>query len=80
MIDNVAYWDYLKQFEYRLTVKLGASHTKEFKEFNEWCQEHLGTKFKDWFITSSSRGVYTLYARSSKWASFLALTYVDKKP
>lgn len=78
MIDNTAYWDYAKQFEYRVTVKLGASHTEPFKEFNQWCEQHLGVKYRDWFITSNSRGVYTLFARSNKWATFLALSHVDK--
>ena len=74
---GVAYWDYLKQFEYRITLKLGNSYTQEFKEFNAWCEARLGDKYKDWFITSDSKGTYTLHARSSKWASFLALTWVD---
>ena len=78
-VDNgIAYWDYLKRFEYRLTVRLGASHTAEYKQFDIWCQTHLGAKFKDWFITSNSKGTYTLYSRSNKWAMFLALTWVDK--
>jgi hypothetical protein len=74
---NLAYWDYLKRFEYKLTVKLGPSHTDEFKEFTLWCHEHLGTKYKDWFMTSNGKGHYTLFARSSKWATFLALTWID---
>lgn len=74
---GVAYWDYLKQFEYHITLKLGNSYTREFKEFNAWCEQRLGTKYKDWFITSDSRGTYTLHARSNKWAAFLALTWVD---
>ena len=74
---NVAYGDYIKQFEYRMAFKLGASYSKEYKEFHDWCSTRLGIKFKDWFITSNSKGVYTIYVRSSKWASFLALTWVD---
>jgi hypothetical protein len=73
-----ALFEYLAQFNYRITVKLGHSHTAEFKEFNEWCELRLGNKYKDWFITSNSKGVYTLFCRDSKWASFLALTHVDK--
>jgi hypothetical protein len=74
---GVAYWDYLKQFEYRVTVKLGQTYTPEYQEFSAWCHERLGVKYKDWFITSNSKGQYTLYSRSNKWAMFLALTWVD---
>jgi hypothetical protein len=74
---NVAYADYLKQFEYKVTLKLGPTYSKEYQEFSTWCHARLGVKFKDWFITSNSRGVYTLFCRSNKWATFLALTWVD---
>jgi len=75
---NLAYADYLKQFEYRITIKLGPTHSNQYQEFTAWCHTRLGIKFKDWFITSNSKGVYTLYARSNKWATFLALTWLDK--
>ena len=74
---NLAYWDYLKQFEYKLTLNLGPTYKPKYEEFSVWCHTHLGTKFKDWFITSNGKGHYTLFARSSKWATFLALTWVD---
>ena len=74
---NVTYWEYLKQFEYRLCVRLGPTYKPEYKEFVEWCDTRLGIKFKDWFITSNGKGTYTLHARSNKWATFLALTWVD---
>ena len=72
-----AYWDYLKQFDYRITVKLGPTYKSEYQEFSAWCTAHLGVKYKDWFITSNSRGAYTLHARSNKWDTFLTLTWVD---
>lgn len=75
---DTAYFDYIKQFEYRITIKLGHTYTNEFKEFNEWCVERLGTKYKDWFFTSNGKGHYTLFCRDSKWACFLALTWVDR--
>jgi len=70
--------DYLKQFEYRVTLKLGHSYGYDFKEFTDWCNTRLGVKYKDWFLYTSQKGEYTLFCRSSKWAIFLALTYVDK--
>jgi uncharacterized protein YycO len=74
---GVAYWDYLKQFEYRVTIKLGPTYSNQYQEFSTWCHARLGDKYKDWFITSNSKGVYTLFCRSNKWATFLALTWVD---
>ena len=75
---NQGVLEYLAQFKYRVVVKLGHSHTDEFKEFNVWCEQRLGNKYKDWFLTSKGRGTYTLFCRDSKWASFLALSHVDK--
>lgn len=75
---GVALGDYLKQFEYKITLKLGSTYSSEFKEFTEWCQTRLGTKYKDWFLYNSSKGEYVLFCRNNKWATFLALTHVDK--
>ena len=70
--------EYISQFEYQVTVRLGPSYSKEFKEFSDWCNAKLGTKFRDWFIMSSTKNEYVLYCRSNKWAMFLALTHIDK--
>ena len=70
--------EYIKQFEYKLCVRLGPSYSKEFKEFSNWCSERLGVRFKDWFIMASAKNEYTLYCKTNKWAMFLALTHVDK--
>ena len=69
--------DYLERFDYAITVKLGKSYSKEFKTFYEWCNSHLGVKYKDWFIVSSGKDTYTLKCRNNKWAMFLALTWID---
>lgn len=73
-----SYWAYLKQFDYQVTVKLGQSYTHDFKQFTEWCNQRLGVKYKDWFIADVGKGRYTLFARNTKWATFLTLTWVDK--
>ena len=70
--------EYLTQFEYKVTVRLGSSYTQDFKEFTDWCNDRLGTKYKDWFLLSQAKGTYTLFCRDNKWAMFLALTHVDK--
>lgn len=69
--------DYLGQFDYTLALRLGPTWHRDYRQFEQWCHDNLGRKFKDWFIVSRGQGVYTLYARNSKWAMFLALTWVD---
>lgn len=69
--------DYLKQFEFKVVVKLGSTYTPEYTEFHAWCKDRLGAQYKDWFIYALGHGKYCVFIRSSKWASFLALTWVD---
>jgi len=75
---GVALAEYLKQFEYKVNVKLGSTYTKEYTEFYDWCKARLGAQYKDWFIYSLGHGKYRIFIKSSKYASFLALTHVDK--
>lgn len=70
--------DYLKQFEYKVNVKLGSTFTKEYTDFFDWCRARLGQQYKDWFIYSLGKGKYCVFIKDSKWASFLALTHTDK--
>lgn len=69
--------EYLTKFTFKLTVRLGPSYSERFKEFNIWCEERLGQKYKDWFLYTIDRDQYVLFVRDSKWATFLALTWVD---
>ena len=73
-----SYLAYVKQFEYRVTVQLGKAYTPEFKEFCAWCDQHMGEKYRDWFIADAGMGRYTLFARNTKWATFLTIMWVDK--
>ena len=75
---GVALAQYLKQFEYKVNVKLGSTYTKEYTEFYDWCKARLGVQYKDWFIYALGNGKYCIFIKSSKWATFLALTHVDK--
>jgi uncharacterized protein YycO len=72
-----AYSDYISNFDHKVTVKLGYTYTSKYKEFTEWCEDRLGIRYKDWFLTSNGKGYYTLFCRDNKWMTFLALTYVD---
>jgi hypothetical protein len=69
--------EYLAKFTIRLTLQLGPIWDPEFEDFTLWCEQHLGTKYKDWFLVSAGRGRYTLHARDSKWTTFLLLKTVD---
>ena len=69
--------EYLKKFEYKVQVKLGSTFTKEYTDFLEWCRARLGQQYKDWFIYSLGKGKYCVFITDSKWATFLALTWVD---
>jgi hypothetical protein len=75
---NRAKSEYIAQFPYQVVVRLGGTYTDQFAEFEQWCQEHLGTKFRDWFMMSKGKGLYTLYAKDTKWSMFLVLAHVDK--
>lgn len=69
--------EYIAQFNYRVNLRLGSTYSAEFEQFHNWCEQHLGTKFKDWFMITKGKGVYTLFSKDNKWAMFLVLTYVD---
>ena len=69
--------EYIERFVYRLDLKLGPVYSSQYKEFEVWCHARLGIKYKDWCITTAGKGVYTLHCTNNKWATFLALTWVD---
>lgn len=68
---------YLTRFPYRIVIKAGATYTPQFKEFNTWCNENLGIKYKDWFLSPYNRTAYRLYLRDTKYSMFLALKFSD---
>jgi hypothetical protein len=69
--------EYLSQFPLTLTLNLGQSYGSTFKEFHQWCADNLGYQYKDWFLVSTKRGIFTLYLRNPKWLSILALRFSD---
>ena len=74
---DTALSEYLAKFEYRVILKLGHTYTVAYNDFHAWCKERLGEQYKDWFIYPLGNGKYQLFMRNAKWASFLALTWVD---
>lgn len=76
----VAIHSYLKKFDYHIELKLGASYSKEYKEFDEWCHNNLGEKYKDWYIIGQggSKDInYTIHLRNSRWGILLALRFPE---
>lgn len=69
--------EYLSNFGYRIRLKAGYTWSAEFQEFNKWCEENLGTKYKDWFLAAGGNRHYILYVKNNKWASFLALRFAE---
>ena len=58
-------------------LQLGPIWDPEFRDFSAWCHEHLGTQYRDWFLKSEGFGKYVLFARDSRWTTFLLLKTVD---
>lgn len=76
----VAIHSYLKKFDHHVELKIGATYSKEYREFDEWCHANLGEKHKDWFIVGQggSKDIkYTLHLRNSRWGILLALKFPD---
>jgi len=69
--------EYLGQFVYKVRLHLGPSYSTPFKQFNTWCEQRLGSKYKDWFLYAMDRDEYILFLRDPKWITFLTLTWVD---
>jgi uncharacterized protein YueI len=64
--------EYLGSFTECVTLKSSWSKSQEVKECYKWCEQHLGIKYKDWFMMNT-----TLYFKNSKKATFFRLTWND---
>ena len=77
---GVAIHRYMKKFDYHVELKLGATYSKEYREFDEWCHANLGEKYKDWFIMGQGGAKdiqYILHLKHSRWGILLALKFPD---
>ena len=76
----VAIHNYMKKFDYHIELKLGPTWSEEYKEFDQWCWDNLGEKYKDWFVMGQggSKDIrYTLHLRNSRWGVILPLRFPD---
>jgi hypothetical protein len=67
--------EYFQRFSVSIQIELGPAWSKEYREFEGWCQDNLGRQYNDWAIVSAGRRHYTLFVRDGKWATFLALKH-----
>lgn len=75
-LDSNSINEYMKNFPFHIRVNLGRVYSAEFKEFNAWCEDNLGVKYKDWFLIGQP-GRYTLWLKDTKKSMFLALKYSE---
>ena len=69
--------EYLKGFTHHFDISLGKAYSPEAKDFYAWCEQHLGKKYKDWFVVSNSKTTYRVWCKSSKHVTFLRLKYSE---
>ena len=68
---------YLRTFPYHIDIQAGHVYDAQFKEFNEWCNNTLGVKYRDWYMLGSGKRNYRLHLRDTKYSMFLTLKYSD---
>jgi len=66
---------YLSKFDHQIILMLGQSYTSNFKEVTQWCNEHFGVKFRDWFMLSSGKKEYILYVKDTRWVTMFHLKF-----
>jgi hypothetical protein len=64
--------EYLRGFTEVVSLRGTWAKSKEVKECYAWCEQHLGVKYKDWFMMGSA-----LYFKDTKKATFFRLTWND---
>lgn len=63
---------YLRGFTERATLKGTWARSPEVKSCYAWCEQHLGIKYKDWFMMGD-----TIHFKDNKKATFFRLTWGD---
>jgi hypothetical protein len=79
MNDAFAYrtFEYLSKFEHHIVLNCGESHNSKFKEVYHWCSDHLGVRYKDWFMMNNSTKGQILHVNDTKWITMLQLTFPE---
>jgi hypothetical protein len=64
--------EYLSGFTECVTLRGTWAKSPEVKSCYAWCEQHLGIKYKDWFMMGD-----TLHFKDTKKATFFRLTWND---
>lgn len=67
---------YISQFDCCITVK---KHSASRAELYQWCADHLGSKYRDWFIHEGGTydKTWAIHIRSPKRATMFRLRWID---
>lgn len=69
---------YISQFDYHIVLNVGPSYSTAFKETYTWCEQHLGTKYKDWYmLINGAKGQVVLHVNDTKWLTIFRLTFPE---
>ena len=63
---------YLRGFTEKVRLKGTWARDQEVKDCYRWCEQHLGVKYKDWYMLGS-----TLHFKDTKRATIFRLTWSD---
>lgn len=63
---------YLAEFTEVVALKGTWQKSPELRECYTWCEQNMGSKYKDWFWMNDS-----IYFKNSKKASFFRLKWMD---
>jgi hypothetical protein len=67
--------DYLKDFGARIHIRSDVDVAWN-REVYEWCEQHMGTKYKDWFmIRQGTAKSNAIWIKSPKRATFFRLKW-----
>lgn len=62
--------EYLKGFTETVTLNSPWSKSKETRECYNWCEQHLGTKYKDWYMLNQ-----TVHFKNNRGATMFRLMW-----
>lgn len=69
--------EYMSRFDCAIEIRLNSVIRTQFYQ---WCADHLGNKYSDWFVRESgtlSEKRWTIYIRSAHRATFFRLRWAD---
>ena len=62
--------DYIKGFDVSIELRGTWAKSKDIKQCYEWCESHMGAKYRDWFMIGN-----TMHFKNGKHATMFRLTW-----